>query len=377
MAKNGFKGKVTGRSWTCSLLNERNDIPRIIKNIKSQISLGRIAWASVAEHNEDKYIQEEVDAFMKKAEEKRQAEAPNKTLEEYISDNYDDIPEVDKPKKKHTHFLIYYTDEKTASAACKIALGKDYVKEYDFPSSLFEKVADREDMYLYLTHTDSASKALGKHVYPESIRKNFGKIPFSQIGYATTKESKKAILHRVAYEGLSIEEAEELIGGDDLTAKDQSDLRTKRDFYIKHVRKIPEYRNLTVFWDIGESGTSKSFSTKNELLQKFPSDVYCLDDRKNDLTSGFDKYDYETHLIIDDFKGDIRYTDLLTTIMNPYAQQLHCRGTGNNKFACWTQINFTSVLLPCEMYQGMVARESDCQYDSLEQFERRILPLLQ
>ena len=82
----------------------------------------------------------------------------------------------------------------------------------------------------------------------------------------------------------------------------------------------------------------------------------------------FDKYNGEPILWIEDFKGDIRFGDLLR-YLDVYKCDLPARY--KNGKALWSEVHITSVLHPLGAYRRMLA-EKDRREDSEQQLLRRI-----
>lgn len=135
-------------------------------------------------------------------------------------------------------------------------------------------------------------------------------------------------------------------------------------YFAKRSSEIPYNRDVCVFWHLGESGSGKSYESV-KLIEKYGEDnFYMLSDYEN---GGFDKYCGEPVLFMDEFRGQIPYSTLLT-ILQGYKQQIHARYT--NIIPLWTEVHITSVLPPEKVYQKMVRDNQDL--DTLKQLFRRI-----
>ena len=138
----------------------------------------------------------------------------------------------------------------------------------------------------------------------------------------------------------------------------------RQAFFDKRSRETPEYRELTVIWHLGESGTGKSYWRLKLLEEKGADDVYFV----TDYRAPWDGYNGQRYLWIEDFKGEFRFGDLLR-YLDHYKVELHARFT--NAKALWTEVHITSVLHPLEAYRRMLSKEQQ-DSDKADQLLRRI-----
>lgn len=100
-------------------------------------------------------------------------------------------------------------------------------------------------------------------------------------------------------------------------------------------------------------------------MEEHPHDVYLFNDYDG---GGFDMYEGEPILFMDEFKGGIRFQTLLN-LLDSYRIQLHCRYA--NTYALWTEVHISSVFPPDEAYKFMV--EADARdRDPASQLLRRL-----
>lgn len=143
----------------------------------------------------------------------------------------------------------------------------------------------------------------------------------------------------------------------------EKDMRSK--FFAMRQKATPPVRKVTVYWHVGESGTGKSY-TYTELCEKQgENNVYFLTDYE---TGGFDMYCGEPILFMDEFKGSMKFQQLLN-YLDGYKIQVHCRYS--NAMALWTEVHITSVYPPDEVYHFMVDSEKQ-ERDRVTQLLRRI-----
>lgn len=145
----------------------------------------------------------------------------------------------------------------------------------------------------------------------------------------------------------------------------QHEVLIRKAYYRKRFSETPPLRDVLVYWHVGEAGSGKSF-TYTTLCEKHGIDnVYFLNDYEN---GGFDNYNGEPILFMDEFKGNLRFQSLLN-YLDRYRIQVHCRFA--NACALWSEVHITSVFPPEEAYLSMV-EVSQRSKDKYEQLKRRI-----
>ncbi len=139
----------------------------------------------------------------------------------------------------------------------------------------------------------------------------------------------------------------------------------KDTFFRKKYKDTPYTREVTVYWHVGESGSGKSY-TANELIEKHgEANVYVLNDYS---TGGFDMYEAQPVLFMDEFKGNMSF-QMLLNILDRYKTQIHCRYA--NVYMLWTEVHITSIFPPEEAYKFMVEKENQ-NMDKIQQLLRRL-----
>lgn len=137
-----------------------------------------------------------------------------------------------------------------------------------------------------------------------------------------------------------------------------------RDAYFsKRYNETPKMREVIVYWHVGASGSGKTYEYVLLSEKHHDDNVYFY----NDYEHGFDKYNGEPILFMDEFKGQMRFQSLLQ-ILDKYRGQIRCRYT--NSFMLWKEVHISSVFAPEYVYQKMVLEHRDT--DSIEQLKRRI-----
>ena len=121
----------------------------------------------------------------------------------------------------------------------------------------------------------------------------------------------------------------------------------RKRFFAKKFSETPNHRKVTVYWHVGESGTGKSYS-QIQLMEQYPNDVYLFNDYDG---GGFDLYEAQSILFMDEFKGNLKFQVLLN-LLDAYKTQLHCRYA--NTYALWNEVHISSIFPPEEAYKFMV-----------------------
>lgn len=147
------------------------------------------------------------------------------------------------------------------------------------------------------------------------------------------------------------------------------DKMIKDAFYAKRIKDTPFIREVKVYWHFGVSGSGKSYTAQKLIDEHGENDIYFLSDYDG---GGFDNYNGQRILFLDEFKGQIRFSTLLS-ILDCYKQQVHSRYT--NTWTLWTEVHITSVYAPEEVYKRMVSN-SDSGTDTVKQLLRRITDIV-
>lgn len=143
----------------------------------------------------------------------------------------------------------------------------------------------------------------------------------------------------------------------------------KSDYLLRRIKETPLIKEMNNEWHMGDSGTGKSYYYI-KLCEKYSSeDIYMCSDFRD---GGLDLYLNDGApriLFLDEFKGEMRFSNLLT-ILDKYSRtQTHCRY--NNTYNLWTSVIITSIYPPEEIYKQMVS-EDNRKTDSYYQLLRRL-----
>lgn len=136
-------------------------------------------------------------------------------------------------------------------------------------------------------------------------------------------------------------------------------------FFAKRREETPPIREVKVHYLVGESGSGKSYTYTTLCEEQGEEAVYFLTDYDG---GGFDNYQGEPILFMDEFKGQFRFGFFLV-LTDRYKAQVHARY--ENAVSLWSEVFITSVFPPEELYRKMV--EADMQgRDKQKQLMRRI-----
>lgn len=139
----------------------------------------------------------------------------------------------------------------------------------------------------------------------------------------------------------------------------------KAAYFAKRKKETPIHREVKVHFLVGESGSGKSYSYAMLCEEYGEEEIYFLTDYDN---GGFDMYQGERILFMDEYKGNYPFSFLLV-LLDKYKTQIHARYS--NIFALWDEVYITSVFPPEELYKRMV--EEDVRgTDKQQQLFRRI-----
>lgn len=147
----------------------------------------------------------------------------------------------------------------------------------------------------------------------------------------------------------------------------------KSEFLSRRIRETPLVKEMWNEYHWGESGTGKTY-TYIKLCEKYSDDeVYLCNDYSNSSGSagGFDFYSNNPAkiIILDEFRGNIAYSQLLS-ILDVYSRnQQHCRF--QNTYNLWTSVIICSIYPPEKLYSNMVDYGDRC-IDSIQQLLRRL-----
>lgn len=136
-------------------------------------------------------------------------------------------------------------------------------------------------------------------------------------------------------------------------------------YYMYKVDNTPAKRDIKVIVCNGESGTGKTYNAYiNQSKLHGEDNVYKVTDYKH----GFDRYNGESILILDEYRGGFAYHTLLT-LLDCYKSDVPARYS--NKVTLWDTV-YISTVLPVEKIYSKMVDKADEAYDSISQLLRRI-----
>lgn len=143
----------------------------------------------------------------------------------------------------------------------------------------------------------------------------------------------------------------------------------KSAFVDKRIKETPLIKEMYNEWHVGASGSGKTYYYYQLCEMYAPESIYLATDFES---GGFDFYIEQGAppiLFMDEFKGNMRFSQLLT-ILDKYSRtQTHCRYS--NTYNLWTRCIITSIFPPDEVYSMMV-EEGRKSRDKIDQLLRRL-----
>lgn len=143
----------------------------------------------------------------------------------------------------------------------------------------------------------------------------------------------------------------------------------KSEFIHNRIKNTPIIKeNLRRIWVVGESGTGKTYCYKKLCDEVGAENVYFATDFDNGGLDFYIENGAPPILFLDEFKGNMKFSQLLV-ILDKYSRaQIHCRYS--NCFCLWSTVMISSVYAPDEVYTYMVSDEKR-KRDSVKQLLRR------
>lgn len=138
----------------------------------------------------------------------------------------------------------------------------------------------------------------------------------------------------------------------------------KKAFLAKRERDTPIKRDVKRYYHAGDTGSGKT-NTYVDLCEKYgEGEVYLLSDYE---IGGFDGYEAERCLFLDEYRGQLRFYILLQ-ILDVYKAQIHARYS--NTMSLWDEVHIATILPPELLYRRMVEENRDI--DTFAQLMRRL-----
>jgi len=147
----------------------------------------------------------------------------------------------------------------------------------------------------------------------------------------------------------------------------------KSDYIARRIRETPLVKSMHNEYHWGDSGTGKTYTYIKLCEQHTSDEVYLCNDYANSSGSGggFDFYSASPAkiVVLDEFRGNIPYAQLLSMLDVYSRNQQHCRY--QNTYCLWTSVIICSILPPEQAYYNMV-EQTQRSSDSMQQFFRRL-----
>lgn len=140
----------------------------------------------------------------------------------------------------------------------------------------------------------------------------------------------------------------------------------KSHYVRKRDKETPIMRDVTCYWHVGASGSGKSYNMKKIIEERGEDSLYLISDYENGC---FDNYEAQQVLFLDEYRGQWKYSFLLT-VLDRYKRQFHARFA--NIVGLWTEVHITSVKTPDMVYHALITDESEREIETFEQLKRRI-----
>lgn len=143
----------------------------------------------------------------------------------------------------------------------------------------------------------------------------------------------------------------------------------KKAYFDKRYDELPILRNVKVVWHLGASGSGKTYTYAQLCNQHGEDKVYLFNDYANNGVGGFDNYQGEEILFMDELKADSLPFNTLLSLLQGYKTQLRCRYA--NSVALWNEVHIASIYPPEEIFESLVPGDHR-HTDTLKQLLWRI-----
>lgn len=144
----------------------------------------------------------------------------------------------------------------------------------------------------------------------------------------------------------------------------------KAEYIHNRIKSTPIIKkNLRRIWIVGDSGTGKSHFYTELAKEVGIENIYFATDFENGGLDYYIENGAPEILFLDEFKGNMKFSQLLVLLDKYSRAQLHCRYS--NCFCLWTTVVITSVFPPDEVYTYMVD-DAKKKRDRVEQLLRRL-----
>ncbi len=130
--------------------------------------------------------------------------------------------------------------------------------------------------------------------------------------------------------------------------------------------KIEPLREVMTVYHTGEVGAGKSY-TYVQLCSDYGEENVYLFNGTTTTHGGFDEYEGEPYLVLDEIRADTFKLAELLTLLDGYKRRLPARY--KNKYAAWREVHITTVIPPEQLFKDM---KKGGKMDTFEQLRRRL-----
>lgn len=191
-----------------------------------------------------------------------------------------------------------------------------------------------------------------------------GEIKGSSIYNLSTRNDALQIINQLIEQGMTPSQ----IRNEDIRFY-SLDTIIKKAFFDYRFKQTPLSQKINVIWHLGESGSGKTY-TYISLCNKYGDEnVYLCSDYSNGGKGGFDNYEAQPILFLDELKTECLPFHVLLGLLEGYKKQIPCRYA--NTYSLWNEVHIASIFSPEEIYESLVSFSKRKQ-DSIQQLLRRI-----
>lgn len=253
----------------------------------------------------------------------------------------------------HMHFFVVYKNPKAKSTMCN-TVPKAH---WDECRGTIEQ--NRDYVFKQGKWVDSEK---GTTALPETQRE-WGEIPSECKEFPTRKSDVMDAINEMIEDGLTPSEIMEKHAG----YCEYADT-IRRAYILRRTAYVPPVRDVKVHYVVGASGSGKTYTYKR-LCDRFgDSDVYLVTDYANDMTAAFDRYQAENVIVLDEFRGNVRFSTFLN-LTDIYRCDIHARYVST--MALYSEVYITSIYPPEKLYENLVETASQ-GIEPRQQLYRRI-----
>lgn len=207
-----------------------------------------------------------------------------------------------------------------------------------------------------------ADSEKGTTALPETQRE-WGELPSECEEFPSRKSDVMDAINEMIEEGLSPSEIMSKHAG----YCEYADT-IRRAYILRRAADVPPVRNVRVHYVVGASGSGKTYTYKRLCDRYGDSDVYLVTDYANDMTAAFDRYQAENVIVLDEFRGNVRFSTFLN-LTDQYRCDIHARYVST--MALYSEVYITSVYPPEKLYENLVETASQ-GIEPRQQLYRRI-----